>query len=463
MGGMFRSRIRAVQRSRLRRGSAARTPAANQAINSTPIERVLALLHQLGQILLTLAIRPHRLDETINGDSATQRAVPKYTFLTVAIFAAVKTCKFLLMLFLIVNLEFLRGCDPVDQLPREQPLFQQELVVPSLVDIMLIGMPSALLIILLLVLVKSLLRLFIPARAAWRFFNISVYVAGFQYCVFTAAMIVWLPIRRPIEGGSASPVLEEVPLYSFLGALAWGVVLLTIALLRVTGTASASRSRLRKAMSGILALCAMSVVSLMVLSVGPLVALPLATREVESSAERPVLSVALLDLAMRPDGWPSVRLLVTNMSEQDRYIEYSNVVLLVDDLQGQAEADCRNGTLRLGQVREWQAAASPGHLLAPRAPMILNVDLAAYPDRENKSCGINSWEHALGKKPLMELLFPEKLVRYTPPDSYLARIRFDQVHASTGKRGELVGFVVGEDWEGRLLRAPETGKPGPGP
>lgn len=454
MGGMFRSRPRAVQRIRLRRGSATGVSVAKSTINSTPVERVLTLLHHLGQVLLALIFKPHRLDETINGSSEIQRTVPKYTFLTVAIFAAVKTCKFVLMLFLIVNLEYLRGCDPVEQQPMAQPLFQQELVVPSLVDIMLVGLPSALLIIVLLSLVRALLRLVVAAQAARRFYNVSVYIAGFQYALFAVVMIAWLPIRRPVEK-DYSLVVEQVPSFGFVGALAWGALLLAVTLLRVTRAGREGWTRLRRCVIGLLAWGAMAMVSLMVLAVGPIVALPLATREIEPDLERPVLAATLLDVAVRPDGWPRARLLVTNLSGQHRYIEFSDVVLLFDDL-GNSSAECSNGELRLGRVREWQEAAMQGQLLAPRDPLILTVDLFAYPRKDVRDCGLARWSLATGEDLVLEFLLPERLVRYTPPENYLARIRFRQVDSVSGKRGGLAAFLVGEDEAGGLRRLPEN-------
>lgn len=425
-------------RKSLRRGRAKPAEQRRDAALATPVEKVLAMGAALMRVLGAMVFKPHRLDEKINGAAGIQRSVPKYTFLTVCIFSAVKACKFLLMLFILASLFWMRGCDPVTQQAVNMPDVAQHLNIPSLQDILLIGLPSALLILGLMVALRTLLRLVLPVDAARRFFDVAVYIAGFEYLVMALVLAGSLPFHTRANRGS---MLELVPLACFAAVLVWGALLLAITAMRLSRVPGRTRSWYVSAplSAGVFAL--MLVWNAAIVGTVPVLAFPLAAHEVKPELEKPVMTVALLRAGTLPERSLRYTVAVSNLGPEHRYLLHRDLMVLFDDLQ-QPMAGCKEGKLFAGKVLEWNGGTDAGTMLAPGQVIQLNIDLLPL---QEPGCEFFAWRVPQGRENggLGEL-FSSGVWDYPVPQHYLARVAFDAVNVQTGVRRKLVAFLLAE-------------------
>lgn len=390
------------------------------------------------RVLGAMVFKPHRLDEKINGVAGIQRSVPKFTFLTVCIFSAVKACKFLLMLFILASLFWMRGCDPVTQQAVKMPDVAQHLNIPSLQDILLIGLPSAMLILALLVALRAILQLALPVDAARRFFNVAVYIAGFEYFVVALVLAGSLPFHTRANRGS---MIELVPLACFAMVLVWGTLLLTITAMRLSQWQGGTR---RWYVSGPLSIGVFALMmawNAAIVGTVPVLAFPLAANEVKPELDKPVMTVALLQAATLPGKALHYTVAVSNLGREHRYLLHRELTVLFDDLT-QPMAGCREGKLFAGKVREWKDSADAGTMLAPGQVLQLNIDLQPLVE---PGCDFYSWrvpqadeQGGLGE------LFSSGVWNYPVPQHYLARVAFDAVNVQTGVRRKLAVFLLAE-------------------
>lgn len=425
-------------RTSLRRGRAKPVIPRQEAAVATPVEKVLGMGVALVRILATIVFQPHRLDEKINGVAGIQRSVPKYTFLTICVFSAVKACKYLLMLFILASLIWMRGCDPVTQQPINKPDVTQHLNIPNLQDILLIGLPAALLILGLLLVLRALLRLALPRDAAQRFFNVAVYLAGFEYLVVALVLAGSLPFHTR---ANKSSLLELVPLISFAVVLVWGAVLMAITVMRVSRLPGKSRWWYVSGPIGVGVFLLMAVWNAAIVGTVPLLAFPLAANAVKPELDKPVLTLALLHASANTKETPRYTVAVSNLGREHRYLLHSEVAVLFDDLQ-QPLAGCKEGKMFTGSVVEWKDSTAAGTMLAPGQVIQLNIELMPAAERD---CGFFAWRvpQADAEGGLGELL-SSGVWDFPVPQHYLARVAFDAVNAQTGVRRKLVGFLLAE-------------------
>ncbi|MGW8389892.1 hypothetical protein [Pseudoduganella sp. HUAS MS19] len=425
-------------RSSLRRGRARPGAPRLETSDATPVEKLLAMGAAVVHILAAMLFMPHRLDEKINGATGIERSLPKFSFLTVCIFSAVKACKYLLMLFILANLVWMRGCDPVTQQALDMPDVTQHLNIPSLQDILLIGLPSALLILGLLVMLRALLRLAMPVEAARRFFNVAVYIAGFEYLVVALALAGSLPFHTRANRNS---LLELVPFFSFGVVLVWGALLMAITAMRASRVPGKPRRWHVSGPMGIGAFLLMLVWNGAIVGTVPLLAFPLAANAIKPELEKPVLTVALLHASATPGQAPRYTVALSNLGREHRYLLHTDLAVLFDALK-RPLASCQEGRMLSGRVAEWSNSTAAGTMLAPGEVVQLNIDLLPAVQRD---CEFPPWRVPQSDEEggLRELL-SSGVWDYPVPQHYHARLAFDAVNVQTGVRRKLVAFLLAE-------------------
>lgn len=425
-------------RSSLRRGHTKPAAPRQEPAVATPVEKVLGMGAALVRVVATMVFMPHRLDEKINGAAGVQRSVPKYTFLTICIFSAVKACKYLLMLFILASLIWMRGCDPVTQQPINKPDVAQHLNIPNLQEILLIGLPAALLILGLLVALRAVLRLAMPVDAARRFFNVAVYIAGFEYLVVALALAGSLPFHTR---ANRSTLLEFVPFFSFAVVLAWGAALMAITAMRVSRVPGKRRRWYVSGPIGIGVFLLMMAWNAAIVGTVPLLAFPLAANAVKPELDKPALTLALLHTSAVPGETLRYTVAVSNLGNEHRYLLHSEVALLFDDLR-QLLAGCKEGRMFTGRVVEWKDGTQAGTMLAPGQVIQLNIDLLPAAQRD---CWFLAWRvPQAGEEGGLGELFSSGVWDYPVPQHYRARVAFDAVNVKTGVRRKLVAFLLAE-------------------
>jgi hypothetical protein len=372
---MFRKPRSPLSRTRFKHGAAALKQADKSTSHATPVEQALAIIEGLWRVLLAILVSPGSLDRKINGDTQVQKTTPKYTFLVLSTFVAIKATKMSLTILMLAMLPFVRGCEPETQQKMVFPSIEAELILPKLEDILLMGVPSVLLVILFLRVYARILKFITAKRTASRFYNVACYIAGWQYLASSVIIICTLRLFADTESGIGYTL--EALRWGGIGALAWGTLLYTWTLLSIEKLPPWRRYLKRTAKFGLI-LASSAVLSALVLVAGLATAVPLAIHGSKKELIKPLLQVTLIKTERDEDMNQTLRFVLRNLSENTVYLSGGSVHFLYDPTQQASDKisscetlappACYWNQIKTTSLRSWwHRSPQPHHNTAPSA------------------------------------------------------------------------------------------------
>ena len=451
---MFRRRRDAPAHLRFPRASRSRrlaSPIADEPPKlefSSQIENgvrgLFAFLGGAARILLRLAaVRGFDRDADATGQLSA--SVPPYTFLTLSTFIATTAFRALLTTAMVFWLAMSRLFPVETSEPPEYPQVDELLRLPTVEDVIARGIPSVLMVIGVLLLLRWLVARQAPAKAA-RFFTLTLYIAGFQY-LLAAFGVAMMALGLPGFGGLLAwiPYTDVASLVPLAGALAWPAVLYAVQLGKALPPTVRPPAR-RRAARVLLVACVGMLASLATILPGLVVAHPMAVRELARQAQaRPLMTVAVVsdETVAAPVPVRRLTLLVTDTAHRALH-------LLPTDATLQRGIDARNYLLP-ARVSSWQGGDAltltiePGH----SAWVVLETDACPY--RGEPDCGMKRGARAAsGADPedetrkiansLRRWLFID--LSYPTPELASGRVGFMAI-ATTGERMQILAFVRG--------------------
>jgi hypothetical protein len=327
-------------------------------------------------ILARMLARPNRFDEHADERGYLSPRVHPYTLLTLSAFLSTTTLRVLMTLFIVAVSGLFRGCDAETQVPVDTAAITRDaLALPKIDDLMLIGIPTVIVVTLLLRATQMLLqRSGAQAARCEAFFNVGLYIVAFQslWLLVALGIAVSIGIALPKDGRLDPETVAEVVVIviTLLFMIAWPAMMFRKGLRDVL----ASRPVDRRRRPGAWGLAAGALV-LTLLTSWPevLVAYPMASHQAKAlTADRPVLKVALADVADKTDAALRLMLLLSNNSDETLFVfpDHAQIDLPGDDgkapVQPAYVEDSRDRLI----------------MLAPRESrwLALRVSLASEPD-----------------------------------------------------------------------------------
>jgi hypothetical protein len=328
---MFRRRRDAPAGVRFPRGR--KRPAAPAAESdfefSSRVEKgVVGVLDFFGSafgILWRFVVSPRTFDRAADDAGQLARSVPPYTFLTLAAFIATTAFRALLTGGMMAWLAFQRGCAPETQDAFDRPGIGEYLKVPSVEDVIATGIPSVLMILLVLALLVRLLARRTPGETG-RFRNLCIYIVGFQYLLAFVMVLALLPAVYSLGIHMDNvPYGDVASLLLLFAVIAWPAALFASQLLKAIPPGSRPLHRIPGAGIAVIGLGAL-LASVSTLIPGLVVAYPLAIRALEIQAKpRPLIEVALLDGDTASVPPVPLALMLTNRSQRLLHLLPSSV------------------------------------------------------------------------------------------------------------------------------------------
>jgi hypothetical protein len=424
---MFRKPRSPLSRTRFKHGAAALKQADKSTSHATPVEQALAIIEGLWRVLLAILVSPGSLDRKINGDTQVQKTTPKYTFLVLSTFVAIKATKMSLTILMLAMLPFVRGCEPETQQKMVFPSIEAELILPKLEDILLMGVPSVLLVILFLRVYARILKFIAAKRTASRFYNVACYIAGWQYLASSVIIICTLRLFADTESGIGYTL--EALRWGGIGALAWGTLLYTWTLLSIEKLPPWRRYLKRTAKFGLI-LASSAVLSALVLVAGLATAVPLAIHGSKKELIKPLLQVTLIKTERDEDMNQTLRFVLRNLSENTVYLSGGSVHFLYDPTQQASDkiSSCETGIHKIGEVEEWRNAGTAGVLLEPNKNHVITVVVAPESTAPPQHCPFGDWPNNTKDIPkFIFYLLPKEYFQYPAPKHYAGRIGFNSL------------------------------------
>lgn len=426
----------------LRRGRQRQSEVASEVSSKLEqgVQSVLNFCSGVIQVLYRLMTSPLRLARHVDQRGRLSSAVPPYTFLMLGTFAATKALRALIGAVLLSIFVALRGCEPETQIDPDVASFWAYLRLPSVDEVLLTGLPTVLII---LVILKAASR-FIARRTppgGQHFFSLCLYIVGFQYILLIAAATAGMP--RGFIFATDNPDFDGVGVVLLLvglgAAVVWPAALFAIQVWSNLPMSKSSvfRSRpIRLVVATVLGVT----VSLNTLFAGILVAYPLARFDLETSAApRPVMQIVLVEGTVAQQLPTTVTVMLTNLSK-------FTLNFLPSFAEWQRSADNQYVT---GRLIDWKA--SDGRLVSVKPGestwLILMFDSVRAP---NPNRGIFDWEapwtYAVfgdttrADWPLLEVVFPKSI--FPVPIKVTGRLTLKSVNGS-GNPAKIVAFVKG--------------------
>ena len=313
-----------------------------------------------GRILWSMIASPRGCHRLLGDAAGPGRSVPPYTFLALSTFFAVRAIRAVLATLMLLALALDRSCSSVTQPDVEFPKLVEQLRIPSLEEVLGIGLPSVLLILLLLALFRRLLSNGVMTQPQTQaFYRIASYIVGFQYLLFTLAAAVILGSFDIPAGAAAENYASRFGVYALgLLAVAWPALLFA---LQFGNMIPQQASRLRRGgVAGRVAEALAAVLlSAATLCVGVLLSYPLARKDVAPQQAAPAVAEAvLLQPVNDAGGVTRLSLLLSNHSGATLLLSPRSIT--VDWAKGMP------GTLKgSGEITAWSEAGAP--LLSIRA------------------------------------------------------------------------------------------------
>jgi hypothetical protein len=326
-------------------------------------------------ILARMTARPHRFDASADARGYLSPRVHPFTLLTLSAFFTTTTLRVLMTLLIVSIASLFRGCQAETQVPLDTDAVTRDLVaLPRVDDVILIGIPSVIVVTLLLRATQYLLQwMGADPRRCEAFFNIGLYIVAFQSLWLLVALGLAVSISNwvPDYGGVHSEAVGEG--VAVLFTVAWPAVMFRKRL----RAALASRPGGSQRRPGQVGTAAMAI-GLSCLTPWPevLVAYPLASRQAKAlTADRPVLKVALADLVDGGGGARRLVLLLSNNADETLFLfpEHAQIDMPLADGKGRIVPAI---------VEDWQRSREKIIAMAPRETRWLSVVVtpAAQPD-----------------------------------------------------------------------------------
>jgi hypothetical protein len=274
---------------------------------------VFELFRRFFRTLFDLARHPLRLGDESTDESGQSRYVKPYTFLAMTTFLVIKVIRISIVYLLIAISAFTFTCETRhDTMQKvEYPSLAGQFRLPSLSEVLLIGIPMVAFVLIFAYLYQAL----VTKRSANlndKFVLISCYSIGFQYFLYLIALgiiaIAWFKFPEGGRTGASNPILLALLAIIIVFWPAWILYRLTSyqfsAHLHRFSTPWLSKSMMA---FGAVLFCLLTIVASFAIS------LPLARLDVKSKTERkPVLLAAPLKEPLVKANGIEISLLVTN-------------------------------------------------------------------------------------------------------------------------------------------------------
>ena len=296
---------------RSRRSRRDETPAPQQAPEPELASRIESAVLGLSGLftgaaraLWKLIAAPRTFPDAIAEQRKLGLGIRPFTFLTLCAFVSIRAMRAFITGLALLFIGLGRACTGPSMDQLEPPDDAELLKIPSIEEVLSIGVPSVLLVLLALVLVRKLLQrgAFVDAPQD-RFYEICCYIVGFQY------LLLLLTI-----GASSLAIDKWMPVLLALAVL-WPAALFAMQLPSVIPR-DINRLVRGKWFTRVATGCAAILMSLLTIAAGVSASIPYVRSQLDAYAnEKPILELALIDTTSNPGQASAVTLLLTNNSK----------------------------------------------------------------------------------------------------------------------------------------------------